>query len=134
MRNAEICMDDCTRVEADSWQSTHLTRWRYRVTTLRTAGIVLTFAGLMAIGARAFSTPIDAAPRQAALTPTFLQPGHCYRIAFPIEGAPSYKVLELLEGGWMRAEIDSGTAKAQRPSMWVNTAQIVTLREVRCSE
>ena len=100
----------------------------------RTAGIALTFAGLMAIGARAFSMPTITPPIQTALTPAFLQPGHCYRIAFPIEGAPSYKVLELLEGGWLRAEIDSGTARAQRPSMWVNTTQIITLREVRCSE
>ncbi|MGH9373910.1 MAG: hypothetical protein ACRD15_20545, partial [Vicinamibacterales bacterium] len=67
---------------------------------LRMAGIALTFA----VGARA-STPPTTLPMQAALTPAFLQPGHCYRIAFPIEGAPSYKVLELLEGGWMRAEI-----------------------------
>ena len=101
---------------------------------LRTAGIALMFAGLLAIGARLLATPITAPPVQPVMTPPFLQPGHCYRIAFPIEGAPSYKVLELLDGGWMRAEVDSGSAKAQRPSMWVNTAQIITLREVRCSE
>lgn len=101
---------------------------------LRTAGIALTFAGLTAIGARAVSTPATTGHVQSAVTPAFLQPGHCYRIAFPIEGAPSYKVLELLDGGWVRAEVDSGTAKAQRPSMWINSAQIITMREVTCSE
>jgi hypothetical protein len=104
------------------------------VSRLRTAGIAVTFAALMAIGAHAYSTSMTAPTLQAASTPAFLQTGHCYRIAFPIEGAPSYKVLELLEGGWIRVEIDAGSAKAQRPSMWVNTTQIITLREVRCSE
>lgn len=102
------------------------------VSRLSTVALALMFAGLTVIGARAFSPPSPS--MQAVVTPAFLQTGHCYRIAFPIEGAPSYKVLELLEAGWIRAEIDSGTAKAQRPSMWVNTSQMITLREVRCSE
>ena len=64
----------------------------------------------------------------------FLHAGSCYRIAFAIESPPNYKVLELLDGGWIRAEVDAGTAKAQRSSMWINSAQIISLREVRCSE
>jgi hypothetical protein len=63
-----------------------------------------------------------------------LTAGHCSRLAFPIEGAPNYKVLELVGEGWVRAEVDAGSAKAQRQSLWINTAQIVTMREVRCSE
>jgi hypothetical protein len=73
-----------------------------------------------------------AAAAQAA-APPFLQPDHCYRIAFPIEGAPNYKVLERLDGGWLRAEVDAGPASANRQSMWINTAQIVTVRETACS-
>jgi hypothetical protein len=42
-------------------------------------------------------------------------------------------VLELVGEGWIRAEVDAGSAKAQRQSLWINTAQIVTMREVRCS-
>ena len=68
-----------------------------------------------------------------ATGPGFLQAGSCYRIAFPIESPPNYKVLEVLDGGWIRAELDAGTAKALRASMWINTAQIITLTEVRCS-
>jgi hypothetical protein len=65
-------------------------------------------------------------------TPAFLQPDRCYRIAFPIEGAPNYKVLERLDGGWVRAEVDAGPASANRLSMWINTSQIITARETPC--
>jgi hypothetical protein len=90
--------------------------------------------GTIAIGAAALSraTPVGASQRTNELG--FLQPGSCYRIAFPIESPPNYKVLELLEGGWIRAELDAGTAKAQRQSMWINSAQIISLREVGCSQ
>ena len=70
----------------------------------------------------------------AQALPPFLQANHCYRIAFPIEGAPNYKVLERLDGGWVRAEVDAGPANANRQSMWINTAQIITVRETACSD
>ena len=62
------------------------------------------------------------------------QANRCYRIAFPITGAPNWKVLEVHDNGWMKAEVDSGPASAKRESAWVNSAQIVTARETRCSE
>ena len=75
-----------------------------------------------------------AAPAQSRGGPPFVQEGQCYRIAFPIDGAPNYKVLEVVDGVWLRAEVDAGTAKAQRQSLWINSAQIVTMRQVRCSD
>jgi hypothetical protein len=63
-----------------------------------------------------------------------LKSGHCYRIAFPIEGAPNYKILEVTEAEWIKAEVDAGPASAQRQPMWINAAQIVTLRETPCSD
>lgn len=64
----------------------------------------------------------------------FIAVNHCYRIAFPIESPPNYKVLEVPGGGWIRAEVDAGPATAERPSMWINTAQIISMREVACSK
>jgi hypothetical protein len=63
----------------------------------------------------------------------FLQVNRCYRFTFTIVGTPSWKVLEVLEGGWVRAEADAGPASAQREAAWINTAQIVTIRESTCS-
>jgi hypothetical protein len=79
-------------------------------------------------------TSTRTASAQASGAPAFLQPGACYHIAFPIEGAPNYKVLERLDGSWVRAEVDAGPASANRRSIWINTAQIITAREVTCSD
>jgi hypothetical protein len=65
---------------------------------------------------------------------SFLRVGHCYRIAFTIDSAAGYKVLEILDPTWIRAEVDAGSGQAQRQSFWANTAQMVTVREQRCSE
>jgi len=70
----------------------------------------------------------------AARVPGFLQPGRCYRFTFPITGAPNWKVLEVLDAGWIRAEVDAGPANARREAAWVNTAQIITVRAALCSE
>lgn len=78
--------------------------------------------------------PAAAQQQRPAGMPEFLRVGQCYRIAFTIDSAPAYKVLELLDGGWVKAEVDAGSAQAQRPSFWVNTSQIVTIREWRCSD
>ena len=96
-----------------------------------TAALVLGLAAL--VGGAATAASHGGSPAQAS-APGFLAAGHCYRIAFPIDGAPHYKVLELGGDGWVRAEVDAGSAKAERLSLWINTAQIVTMREVRCSE
>lgn len=102
---------------------------------VRSAGIAIVVAGITVAGVAASSSSrlVDGAQRPAA-APPFVQPGLCYRIAFPIDGAPNYKVLELLDGGWLKAEVDAGPGKAQRQPLWVNTAQIITMREARCSE
>jgi hypothetical protein len=64
---------------------------------------------------------------------SFLRVNQCYRFTFTIAGVPTWKVLERLEGGWVRAEADAGPATAQRESAWINTAQIVTIRDAKCS-
>jgi hypothetical protein len=74
------------------------------------------------------------AAAQGAGAPAFLQPGRCYRFTFPITGAPNWKVLEVQEAGWIRAEVDAGPANARREAAWVNTAQIITARGAPCSE
>jgi hypothetical protein len=79
---------------------------------------------------------VGASPRSAAAPggAAFLQPGHCYRFVFSVEGAPEWKVLDVLENGWIKAEVDTGPGSAQRESAWVNTAQLVIARETRCSD
>ncbi len=69
--------------------------------------------------------------RQAGNHP-FLEVNQCYRFTFPIAGAPQWKVLDILENGWIRAEVDAGSASAARESTWVNTAQLITVRPARC--
>ena len=96
-----------------------------------TAAVAL---GLAALVGSAVTAASRGGSQSKASAPGFLTVGHCYRIAFPIDGAPNYKVLELLGDGWVRAEVDAGSAKAERPSLWINTAQIVTMREARCSQ
>lgn len=101
----------------------------------RIGTLALAFSGFLVVGATAASSrPSVAAAQRSMSAPGFLQPGECYRVALSIEGAPNFKVLELLDGGWIKAEVDAGSAKAQRQPVWVNSAQIVTIREARCSE
>ena len=94
--------------------------------------ITLMLAGSVAVAAAGASllTP-DVAAQGSGLG--FLATGSCYRVAFPIDSPPNYKVLEVLEGGWIRAEVDAGTSKAERPAIWINTAQIISMRQVPCS-
>jgi hypothetical protein len=51
-----------------------------------------------------------------------------------LDGTPAWKVLEVLENGWIKAEVDTGPGSAQRESAWVNTVQLVIARETRCSD
>ena len=70
----------------------------------------------------------------AAGVPTFLRANRCYRFTFPIAGAPNWKVLNLLDAGWIKAEVDAGPRSAVREPVWINTAQLVTIRDAQCSE
>jgi hypothetical protein len=63
----------------------------------------------------------------------FLREGRCYRLTFAIAGTPDWKVLEVLDGGWILAEPDAGSSSARRESAWINTAQVVTVREKTCA-
>jgi hypothetical protein len=63
-----------------------------------------------------------------------LQPERCYPFKFSITAAPNYKVLERLDDGWIKAEVDAGPSSARREPLWINTAQIITVREARCSD
>jgi hypothetical protein len=97
-------------------------------------GVLAATAGALILGWMniAVATQSPAAARPGA--PGFLQAGHCYRFTFSIEGTPEWKVLEVLDDGWIRAEVDVGPSSAQRQPAWVNTAQLVTAREMRCSD
>jgi len=65
--------------------------------------------------------------------PAFIQANRCYRLTFSIAGAPNWKVLEVLDNGWVKGEIDAGPASALREPTWINTAQIITARDAKCS-
>ncbi len=71
---------------------------------------------------------------EPAGVPGFLRANSCYRLTFAIAGSPNWKVLELLDKGWIKAEIDAGPASALREPVWINTAQIITARDARCSD
>lgn len=91
---------------------------------------ILIVTALLVIAGWGFTYPGNA----AAQGTSFIVANSCYRIAFPIESPPNYKVLDVLDGGWIRAEVDAGPASAQRASMWINTAQIISMRQVACSQ
>jgi hypothetical protein len=80
------------------------------------------------------STATTQSASGAAGVPAFLQVDRCYRVTFPVAGAPNWKVIELLDAGWIKAEVDAGPRAAVREPVWVNTTQIITAREARCSE
>ena len=99
---------------------------RHTVLTAVSGALILIGMG---IGVSTSSTAA-AAPGAAG----FLQPGHCYRFVLSVEGTPVWKVLDVLENGWIKAEVDAGPGSAQRESAWVNTGQLVVARETRCSD
>ncbi|HEX6052673.1 MAG TPA: hypothetical protein VFZ21_25585 [Gemmatimonadaceae bacterium] len=92
--------------------------------------LMLVVTGLLVIGGWGLTNPRNVVAQGTG----FIMPNTCYRISFPIESPPNYKVLEVLDSGWIRAEVDAGPAGAKRPSMWVNTAQIISMRQVSCSQ
>jgi hypothetical protein len=89
--------------------------------------------GLFVVLLTAVPFSIQDAPASGATTPAVLQAGKCFRFTFTIAGAPNWKVLEVIPAGWIRAEIDAGPPGTMRETVWVNTAQIVTIREAPCS-
>ncbi len=96
--------------------------------------VAAALASAVVVATLTASQPVDPPQQAGAAAVSFLREGRCYRIAFTIDSASSYKVLEILDGGWIRAEVDAGSGQAQRQSFWANTAQMVTVRELRCSE
>jgi hypothetical protein len=95
------------------------------------ANRLVAVTGILALGAFALNSNAGTADAQGT---GFIAPNRCYRIAFPIESPPNYKVLEVLDDRWIRAEVDAGSASAQRSSMWINTAQIISMAQVSCSQ
>jgi hypothetical protein len=71
---------------------------------------------------------------RATMVPAFFEADRCYRLTFTIAAAPNWKVLEVVDGTWIRAEIDAGPASATREPLWVNTALVVTARTAPCGE
>jgi hypothetical protein len=98
-------------------------------------GTLLTvICGTLLMGAMSIGVSTQPTAAAAPAVPGFLQPAHCYRFTFSIEGTPTWKVLDVLDAGWIRAEVDAGPSSARREPVWVNTAQLVTVRETRCSD
>ena len=65
--------------------------------------------------------------------PAFIRADRCYRLTFPIAGSPNWKVLEVLDNGWIKAEVHAGPASERREPTWINTAQIITALDAKCS-
>ncbi len=103
---------------------------RQRVTWPHLGFLAATAGALML-----FATSTTVTTQSAAAgVPVFLRANSCYRLSFAIAGAPNWKVLEIADNGWIKAEIDAGPASKLREPVWVNTAQILTARDARCSD
>lgn len=97
-------------------------------------GLLVTISAVTVFVASAVPATTQSPDDAASGVATFLRANHCYRFTFPIAGAPNWKVLNLLDAGWIRAEVDAGPRSAVREPVWINTAQIITVREAACSE
>jgi hypothetical protein len=100
------------------------------VRNARALGVALVLMSVLWIGVTVSGQP---AASRGSSHPA-LQTDRCYRLTFSIAAAPNWKVLEVLDAGWVKAEIDAGPPTARREPAWINTAQIITVREARCSE
>ena len=105
---------------------------RRRLTWQQAGFLTAIGAAMLLFAASAPATTQPAGASQAGV-PAFLRANSCYRLTFPITGWPNWKVLEVLDNGWIKAEIDVGLASALREPAWINTAQIITAREGKCS-
>lgn len=101
----------------------------------RRSAIAAILVGVLIVVGVAGMYPLHSASvsRGTMSTPDILQPGRCYRFVFWTQPSPNYKVLELVDEGWIKAEVDAGPAAAEREPVWINTAQIVAIRQARCS-
>jgi hypothetical protein len=90
------------------------------------------WSGVVLLAAVTAAGRAQATTAQPGPTHPFLTVNACYRFVFPIAGAPQWKVLEILDEGWIRAEVDAGSRAAAREVVWVNTAQLVTVRPAPC--
>jgi hypothetical protein len=97
--------------------------------------IVVGLALAVLVGVRA--TP-SSETRQSAPdvdgVPSFIQVNRCYQFAVQTPVVTRYRVLAHLDDGWISAESDVGTSPAQRDRVWINTTQIISAREARCSD
>ena len=100
---------------------------------MKTPSTITAVICVTALGAGVGALAMRPAEAQSRALP-FIQADRCYRFTFPIVGAPNWRVLEVRDDGWIRAEVDAGPAAAKRESAWVNTAQIITASTARCSE
>jgi hypothetical protein len=101
--------------------------------TWRDGGLLAAICGLFVLLGASVPVTTQSATVADSGVPAFLQADSCYRFTFPIAGVPEWKVLDVLENGWIRAEVDAGPPSAVREPVWLNTAQIVTARQARCS-
>jgi len=104
-----------------------------RTLTWRIGGLLAAMAGVLVLLGASVPVTTQSTTVGPAKVPEFLRASRCYRFTFPIAGAPNWKVLDVLDAGWIKAEIDAGPASALREPVWINTALIITARETRCS-
>jgi hypothetical protein len=103
-----------------------------QIVAWRNAWFVVSIAGLLVLWMTVAATTQPNAASTLGV-PAFLQAGRCYRFTFPITGAPNWKVLDVLDAGWVKAEVDAGPASARREPVWINIGQLITVHEARCS-
>ena len=103
------------------------------ITWIRTA-FAITFATILAVLAAYVPGRTQSNAIAPSGVPAFLRPNNCYRFTFAVVGAPNWKVIEVLDHGWVRGEIEAGSASAVREPVWINTAQIITVREAKCGD
>ena len=104
----------------------HRERFSRQASMVAALGSILTLGVLIAPASTQSAAPGGGAP--------FLQPDRCYRLTFAIPGATNWKVREILENGWVKAEVDAGPTATLHEPVWVNTAQLVTVRDAKCSD
>jgi hypothetical protein len=97
------------------------------------AGLLAAIAGALVVFATSTPVTTQSTMRGPGGTPEFIRADRCYRLTFSIAGSPNWKVLEVQDNGWVKAEIDAGPASALREPVWINTAQIITARDAKCS-
>lgn len=96
-------------------------------------GFLMVIAGAVVLLLTSPVATTQPTERTQTTVPAFMRADRCYRLTFPIAGLPNWKVLEVLDNGWIKAKIDAEPASALREPTWINTAQIITARDAKCS-